>query len=175
MTRPGGFDGAAFFAAIEAERLRAGLSWQGLADEVWEQSWLLNMRREDHPISASTIRAMGAGAGSCQHALLVLSWLGEPPESFVVQPWPGTTGVRLPEPDPGHRVRWNLRRTYAALDAARAARGATWQDAAEALHCTPNQLTGLRTATFGTGMRLAMRISQALRRPAADFVDLAEW
>jgi hypothetical protein len=42
-------------------------------------------------------------------------------------------------------------------------------------HSTPNQLTGLRNAKFATSMRLAMRITQALHRPAADFVYVAEW
>ncbi len=44
-----------------------------------------------------------------------------------------------------------------------------------ALHCTPNQLTSLRNAKFATSMRLAMRITQALHRPAAEFVYVAEW
>jgi hypothetical protein len=28
---------------------------------------------------------------------------------------------------------------------------------------------------FAIGMRLAMRITQALHRPAADFIDVAQW
>jgi hypothetical protein len=39
----------------------------------------------------------------------------------------------------------------------------------------PNQLPGLRTAKFATGMDLAMRIAQWLGRPAADFVYRATW
>jgi hypothetical protein len=77
--------------------------------------------------------------------------------------------------DEAHRLRWNLKKLYGALNAARTARGATWQQAADRLHCTPSQLTGLRTAKFATDMRLAMRITQALHRPAADFVYVAEW
>jgi hypothetical protein len=175
VTRPGGFDAAAFFAAVEERRAREGLSWEQLADEVWDESWLLNLRRGDRPIAASAIRAMGLGGGSCQHALLVLRWLGDPPETFVVQPRPGTTGTPLPDADPEHRLRWNLSRLHDALNDERVARGATWQEAADRLYCSPTQLTGLRTAKFATGMRLAVRIRQALRRPAADFVDVADW
>lgn len=46
---------------------------------------------------------------------------------------------------------------------------------AEHLHCTPSQLTGLRAAKFATGMSLAMRTTQALHRPTADFVYAADW
>jgi hypothetical protein len=46
---------------------------------------------------------------------------------------------------------------------------------ADLLGCTPNQLTGLGTARFATGMDLAMRIAQWIGRPAADFVYPATW
>ena len=112
---------------------------------------------------------------SCQHALFLLRWLGTSPETFIAEPQPGTAGVPLALADEAHRLRWDLRKLYVTLNAARVARGASWQQTAERLHCTPHQLTGLRTAKFSTGMRLAMRITQALRRPAADFVYVAEW
>jgi hypothetical protein len=172
----GGFDGGAFFVAMDERRQREGLSWTGLAAAVWEQSWVLNGQRGDHPISPDTLKNMGLrSGGSCQHALFVLRWLDCPPETFIFEPRPGTTGVPLPETDEAHRLRWNLKALYATLDAGRRDRGATWQEAAQRLHCTPSQLTGLRTAKFGTGMGLAMRITQALRRPAADFVYIANW
>jgi len=112
---------------------------------------------------------------SGQHALFLLRWLGVPPETFIAEPRPGTAGVALPLADEAHRLRWNLRKLHGALNAVRTARGATWEQAAQRLHCTANQLTHLRIAKFAIGMRLAMRITQALRRPAADFVDVAEW
>ncbi|MBV8050047.1 MAG: hypothetical protein JOZ80_02590, partial [Acidobacteriaceae bacterium] len=130
----------------------------------------------DHPISPATIRTLGVrGDLSCQHALFLLRWLGVPPETFIAGPQPGTAGIPLPLADQEHRLRWDLSRLYRALNAARTARGATWQQAAKRLHCTANQLTNLPIAKFALGMRLAMRITQALRRPAADFVDVAEW
>ncbi|WP_236796377.1 hypothetical protein [Amycolatopsis sp. GM8] len=61
------------------------------------------------------------------------------------------------------------------MNEARTGRGASWAQTAPRLHCTPSQLTGLRTAKFATSMRLAMRICQGLRRPAADFVHPAGW
>jgi hypothetical protein len=161
---------------VDARRRAEKLSWAALATAIWEQSRALNGRRKDHPISPATISKLAEGRGiSCQHALFLLRWLGVPPETFIAVPQQGTAGVPLPPADEAHRLRWNLSKLYRALNAARIVRGATWQQAADRLHCTPNQLTGLRIAKFATGMRLAMRITQALHRPAADFVYVAEW
>jgi hypothetical protein len=171
-----GFDVSKFFTAIDARRHEEHLTWPGLATVVWEQSRVLNQRRNDHPISPATIRKLSRGGEvSCQHALFLLRWLDVSPEAFIAEPEPGTAGVPLPLADEAHRLRWNLGKLYATLNAARTARGATWQQAAKNLQCTPSQLTNLRIAKFATGMRLAMRITQALRRPAAEFVYVAEW
>ena len=175
MTSPHGFDPQAFFTAVDTRRREAQLSWAALAAVIWEQSHVLNAQRRDHPISPATIRKLAGSGLSCQHALFLLRWLQVPPETFIAMPQPGTAGVALPAADPAHRLRWNLGKLYGALNAARTARGATWQQAAARLHCTPSQLTGLRVAKFATGMRLAMRITQALHRPAADFIYVAEW
>ena len=176
LTSADGFDNEAFFNAVDARRRKQQLTWPALARGIWEQSHVLNERRNDHPISPVTIRKMGDRGGvSCQHALFLLRWLGVPPERFIAEPKPGTAGIALPAADDSQRLRWNLRQLYGVVDAARTARGTTWQQAAEHIRCTPSQLTGLRTAKFATGMVLAMRITQALRRPAADFVYAADW
>jgi hypothetical protein len=165
-----------FFAAIDQQRQREELSWAALATAIWDQSSVLNAQRHDHPISAATISKLADGKSlSCQHTLFVLRWLGVPAETFVTAPQPGTAGVPLPAADAAHRLRWNLAKLYASLNAARTARDATWQQTADRLGCSPSQLTGLRTAKFGTGIETAMRITQALRRPAADFVYAAKW
>lgn len=170
------FDSAAFFAAMDERRQREGLSWPGLAKVIWEQSRELNERLDwYHPVSPDTLRHLGRHGGTCQHALLVLRWLDCPPETFIAEPRPGTAGVPLPRADAAHRLRWNLGALYEALNAERQERGATWRQAAYVLRCTPSQLTGLRTVKFAIAMDLAMRITQGLRRPAADFVDVAQW
>ena len=51
----------------------------------------------------------------------------------------------------------------------------TWNALAEALHRSPHQLTGLRTARFATGMVLVMRCTGWLQRPAASFVAASHW
>ena len=69
-----GFDGQAFFDAVDKRRRDQQLSWPALATAIWEQSRVLNERGNDHPISPATIRK-AAGGLSCQHALFVLRWL----------------------------------------------------------------------------------------------------
>jgi hypothetical protein len=64
---------------------------------------------------------------------------------------------------------------HAALDAARGERRLTWAAAGAEIGGKPGQLTGLKRASFATNMALAMRITQWLERPAADFVVPARW
>jgi hypothetical protein len=171
------FDALALFEAMDAERAVRGLSWRGVADELWDQSAVLNDRRSDHPISHSSILSMGnRSATSCQHALFMLRWLGRSPESFLAGSAPGEqVVVDLPVAGPDRRLRWNLKELYAALDAHRRERELTWPELARVLRCTPSQLTGIRTARFATGMDVAMRIVQWLERPAADFIHPEKW
>jgi hypothetical protein len=131
------------------------------------------LRPDDHPLAPSTLTSLGRrGDTSCQHALFFLRWLDRSPESFV----PGSDHDRpLPAAGPDRRPRWHLRRTYDALDELRRTEELTWVALAAELHCTPSQLTGLRTARYATSMRLAMRICARLGRPAADFVYLGRW
>jgi hypothetical protein len=171
------FDGSQLYLALDSRRAAEGLSWAAVARRVWDLSAALNARRAgDHPFSTSSIASLRDGRStSCQHALLLLWWLERTPEEFVTDPAPGITGVPLPPCDSDHRLRWSLRRLYATLNEARVRRDATWVQTAARLGCTPRQLTGLRTARDATTMRLAMAITQALRRPAADFMYAADW
>ncbi len=63
------FDIAALSDALDSQRRNRGMSWQGVAKEQWDQSATLNARRDDHPISASTLTGMTKRRDtSCQHA-----------------------------------------------------------------------------------------------------------
>jgi hypothetical protein len=176
-TAADGFDGSRLYAALDARRVEEGFTWGRLAREVWDLSAGLNAKRpSDRPFSTSSITTLRErGNASCQHALLLVWWLGATPEEFVVDPVPATVGVPLPACDRGHRLRWSLKRLHATLNVARTRRGATWAQTAARLGCTPSQLTGLATARYATNMRLAMAITQALRRPTAEFVYAADW
>lgn len=171
----GDFDARALFAALDSQRVERGLSWAGVARAMWELTDELNARRNDHPIAAATITGMAArGDTTCQHALVMLRWLGRAPEEFVAGAVVGPRHA-LPTTDGAHRLRWSLKRVYAALDAERQERGMTWREVASDLRCSPNLLTGIGRARYAIGMALAMRICGWLGRAAADFVYPAEW
>jgi len=174
------FDGKALYAELDAKRLAEGLSWPGAAAAIWETAAALNAARNarglaNHPISPSTLRNLGnRGDTSCQHALFFLRWLGRTPESFLA----GAAldaGVPLPACGPDRRPRWDLKALYAGLNEARASSGLTWAQTAKDLRCQPGQLTALKSARFATGMGLAMRITQWVDCPAADFIYPARW
>lgn len=173
--RTADFDAGALYQALDAQRIALGLSWTGVAREIWNQSRVLNARRHDHPLSPSTLTGMRARrATSCQHALAMLRWLRRVPEEFVAGCAVGARHA-LPEAGPDRRLRWSLPNLYVALDVRRAERGMTWLALAGEIGCSANQLTGIRTAKYAIDMRLAMRIVAWLDRPAADFVYASEW
>ena len=77
------------------------------------------------------------GDCTCQHALFMLRWLGRTPESFLAAPPTAQDALTLPPVGRDERLRWNF----------------------AALGCTEHQVTGIRTARFAIGMKLAMRIA----------------
>ena len=171
------FDHAGLYSALDGRRLDLGLSWKQVADQLWQLSSELNDRRRDHPISPSTLTRMETGAGTtCQHALFMLRWLDRTPESFLAGGADGDDPrFALPRAGPDRRLRWSLKLLWAVMDEKRREEGLTWRQLADQLGCTSNQLTGLRTARFATGMEMAMRITQWIGRPAADFVYAGKW
>jgi len=170
------FDSLALFQALDDKRSAIGLSWRQVADEIWDLSAALNARRNDHPISPSTIIGIAKRGGtSCQHALFFLRWLGRTPESFLTTPAGREIEGTMPAVDSHRRLRWDLVKLYEALNARGLEMELTWPQLADTLQCTPSQMTGLRTARFATGMNTAMRIVQWLEQPAADFIYPAKW
>ncbi len=170
------FDIGALFEALDSQRRQRALTWQGVARQLWDQSAELNARRDDHPISVSTLTGMAKRGGiSCQHALFILRWLGRTPESFLSGPAADPVRTALPFASSGQRLRWDLQELCQALDCERQKRGFTWPRLARELRCTPSQLTGIKRAKFAIGMRLAMHIVTWLDRPARDFIRSARW
>ncbi len=170
------FDIAALFDALDSQRLSRALSWQGVAQELWNQSAALNAQRNDHPISASTLTGMAKRKDTtCQHALFMLRWLGRTPESFMPGSMADANRTALPFVGPDQRLRWDLPKLYEALDSKRRERSFTSPQLAHELRCTPSQLCGIKRARFAIGMRLAMRIVTWLDRPARDFIYAANW
>ena len=174
--RVGDFDARALFEALDRQRLERKLSWRQVAEAIWAQSSELNDRRHDHPIAVATITGMRRRNNtSCQHAVFMLRWIGRAPEEFIAHPVEGSAGVGLPVVGPDRRLRWNLGALYDAMDARRRDQRLTWKSLADLLGCTQSQLTGIKTARFAIGMRLAMRITQWLAHPAYEFIYPARW
>jgi len=170
------FDIAALFDALDSQRRNRTLSWQGVAQQLWDQSATLNARRSDHPISASTLTGMTKRRDTtCQHALFMLRWLDRTPESFMRGSAFDDERTRLPFAGLDQRLRWDLQKLYGALDSQRRERSLTWPQLAHELRCSPSQLSGIKRTRFAIGMRLAMRIVTWLDRPARDFVNAANW
>jgi hypothetical protein len=169
------FDCDALFKALDAQRSDRELGWYELADELWGQSAELNARRRDHPLCGGAVsRLQQRGATSCQYGLFMLRWLRRAPEDFLTGPVVDVGDVRLPDAGPESRLRWNLNETYVALNEQRRARDLTWVALAGELDCTPSRLTNFRTARLAD-MDLAMRTTQWLGRPAAEFIHPAQW
>jgi hypothetical protein len=105
---PGDFDPQSLFDALDRQRQERGLSWTGVARELWSMSAELNaLRPSDHPLAPVTITNVARnGDTSCQHALFFLRWLGRTPESFM--PDAECADVPLPEAGPDRRLRWHL-------------------------------------------------------------------
>lgn len=80
--------------------------------------------------------------------------------------------VRLPSAGPDSRLRWDLPQLHAPLTEERQRQGLTWAGLAGQIDCTPSRLTNLRTARTAD-MALTMRVTQWLRRPAAEFIHPA--
>lgn len=171
MEAPAAFD----FAAFDGERRRRGLGWYEFADELWEQSSELNLNGTDHPLCGGAVSRLGTrGTTSCQYALFMLRWLGRAPEEFLTGPVVDVGDVRLPEPGPGCRLRWDLGQLHAAVAEQRQDRGLTWAQLVQSIGCTPSRLTNLRTARIAD-LDLTMRVTQWLGKPAAAFIHPARW
>jgi len=170
------FDCAALYDALDDRRRGLALSWYELADELWEQSSLLNARRTgDHPLCGGAVqRLQERGATSCQYALFMLRWLDRAPEDFLTGPVLDVGDVHLPATGAANRLRWDLHQLHTALNEQRVQQHLTWAGLAGQLGCTPARLTNLRTARFAD-MGLTMRITQWLGRPAAAFIHPASW
>jgi uncharacterized protein YfiM (DUF2279 family) len=159
------FDLAALYGAIDAQRPARGLSW---AAAVRDMSSPFS-RNGSRPLAASTVtgfRTKPVAEGD--RVLAMLRWLGRTPESFV--PGSAVDGDAARLPAAGARVlRMDTRKLDEALNAARAARGLTWEQLArEIAGKTTNTLTGL-ARNSRTGFPHVMRITAWLGQPLARF------
>ncbi|MDN4596614.1 hypothetical protein [Leifsonia virtsii] len=169
------FNGGALVAELDACRLRSGLGWPALAEELTQQSGELRAALGDHAVcSGALVRTVRRGSMSCQYALMLLQWLDRSPEDFLFGEGREVGDTRLPAVGKDARLRLDLPELHDAVNQERRRRGLTWAALAEQLDCTASRLTNLRTARLAD-MELTMRLTQWLGRPAADFVYPATW
>lgn len=169
------FDGDALIRALDAQRAARGLDWVRLAEQLTQQSSVLNAQLSSHAMCpGALVRTARRGTMSCQYALTILRWVRRSPEEFLTGPVVDVGETRLPEADTDCRLRWDLSQVYEALNGRRCERRLTWAQLAEELNCTPSRLTNLRTARLAD-MDLTMRITQFLGKPAAHFIHPAQW
>ncbi|MFY9826944.1 MAG: helix-turn-helix transcriptional regulator [Thermoanaerobaculia bacterium] len=165
------FDIGALYAALDAQRLARGLSWQQVVREI-------NARSEHAParsISVSTVTGMRSRAViEGDGVLQMLLWLHRAPESFVPgYPDAAAETLALPYVGPGQILRFDLGKLYSALDAQRIERGMTWkQVASEIGGFSAASLTRLSQGRR-TGFPHVMRIARWLGRPVASFTRVS--
>jgi hypothetical protein len=159
------FDLKRLHDAIDEKRRSQGLSWAAVARQI---------NRFDtggHPIATSTIRGLETkSTAEGDGVLQMLLWLDRTPESFIAGfPDSDDARYRLQRPDGEYILRWDARALHAALDAARNARGITWQHLGrEVGGHTAAMLTHLARGSR-TGFPGVMRITRWLDRPACTF------
>lgn len=175
MTGRVAFAGDKLIHALDEKRSDRGLTWTGLAAELWEQTAVLNARLGGDALCPGALyRTSLRGTMTCQYALPLLRWLGRPPEDFLVGEIAEVGDTGLPEAGPDRRLRWDLAELHTAVDQRRRDRGLTWAALGVELDCTPNRLTNLKTARLAD-MGLVMRVTQWLGEPAARYIHATDW
>jgi hypothetical protein len=172
------FNVIALYEALDAQRAARELSWRQVTLEFASAysdlaDKLAKAGRPVHPFAQSTIVSMVKRKDTtCQHALIMLRWLGRAPEEFVSGG--KVKAVPLPTVGADRMLRWHLPALYEALNTERQGSHLTWPQLATEIGCSPGQLNAIHKLKYAIGMVLAMRITGWLNRPAADFVVSAE-
>ena len=162
------FNLADLYAALDAQRQQRGLTWSQAMREINLSIAAAGMR----PIAQSTVsglrtKPVGEGDGILQ----MLRWLKRAPESFVPGFEPSAQHA-LPDAPDDRILRFDTVKLHAALDAARVARGFTWQQVSRELPGTSaGSLMHLKKGGR-TGFPHVARMARWLDQPVASFVRL---
>jgi hypothetical protein len=157
------------YRALDEARTSRGLTWSAAVREMSAPF----TRGGSRPLAVSTVtglrtKAVADGDGVLQ----MLRWLGRSPESFAAGA-SADAGTPLPSVAAHQVLRFDTRRLHAALHAARAERGFTWSQAADAIggRLTAASLTHLSKGGR-TGFPEVMRMTRWLDAPVARFVRI---
>ncbi len=167
----GGFDLAALFHALDAQRAARGLTW---AQALREISRTGERRPGRHAIATSTVTSLRTKkVAEGDGVLQMLLWVNRTPESFVPGcELAGSDAAKLPEATPTQILRFDTGKLYAALNERRIERGMTWQQVAKEIGGVgAGSLTYLSKGSR-VGFPGVMRITGWLGRPVAEFTRL---
>ncbi|HEX4959493.1 MAG TPA: hypothetical protein VF173_01545 [Thermoanaerobaculia bacterium] len=170
--RSADFDLGALYAALDAQRLARGISWQQVVREINALFEHVPAR----PISSSTVTGMRNRAAIEGNGVLqMLLWLNRTPESFV----PGyqeaaAEALGLPYVGPHQILRFDTRKLYSALDAQRIERGMTWKQVASEIGGFSAASLTLLSKGGLTSFPHVMRIIRWLGRPAVSFTRISD-
>ena len=154
------FDGAALYAALDAERQRRGWSWRQVASEVG--------------VSAPTLRRTQQGGGMETDGILCMTrWLGRPPEAFSQTNHHLAGTEMLLASGVAGVVRLDTRALHRAVDELRRSQALSWQALATELRATSSQLTRLSKGGR-IGIRLLLTVLAWLGRSAESFAHITD-
>lgn len=161
------FSLAALYKALDAERGARRLTWSAAVRQM-SGSFTQGGSR---PLALSTVKGLRTKAvAEGDGVLQMLRWLGRSPESFV-DGASTEAGTSLPAAGADQVLRLDTRRLHAALNAARAERGLTWAQVADAIGGRTTQSTLAHLSKGGrTGFPNVMRLTRWLDAPLAHFV-----
>ena len=163
QTRGGDFDVCGLWDAMEAERRRRDITWRRVLEEMAGAGSQTSAESiHDSQLTKTRYRHVPACA---RHDRVASAYA----QSFV----PGFNRFDAPLPlgAPARLLRWNIPAFADAVNAERQRRALTWAtEVANELDCSVSQVAGLSRLRYRDDDALAMRITQWLDRPAADFV-----
>lgn len=158
------FDILKLHKALETKRKSEGLTEKQMMDAINSVNNQLHLV----PLSLGTIRNMvKRKETTCQHVLHLCRWLDKSPEDFIAAS--KIKSPKMPFTKKG-RFYWSMKKLAAAVTQKKEQLGHSWKQIAEELKCSPNQVSGLHKRTYGISVHLAMRITQWLGIPSADFI-----
>ncbi|MGE0161251.1 MAG: hypothetical protein AB7T31_17785 [Gemmatimonadales bacterium] len=135
------FDLKALYAALDEKRRSLAMTWADVARAVGTR----HADRPDTKVSAGTITGMlRRRSVEADGVLQMLRWLDRTPESFCGQDHGEPLSASAPAVLPGRTLRFDAAAIHAALDAKRAALGASWATVAREIGgYSPQNLTRL--------------------------------
>ena len=162
----GDFDLKALYAALDQQRLARGLTWAQATRDISAAGPVPAGR----PVASSTITSLRTQTlAEADGVLQMLRWLGRAPESFVPGLPEALAASTLPEVEVRTVLRFDTRKLYEALAAAREANRLTWSEMEAATGVPASHMRGLASGGR-TAFPLVMRLTCWLQEPASRFV-----